>query len=114
MITIWHNPRCSKSRQALALLEEAGCTPTIRRYLDDPPDAAELAAAREALGAASFQSMIRKGEQVYKDLNLGPDSPDADLLAAVVRHPILIERPLVFRGDRAVIGRPPGAIKALL
>lgn len=114
MITIWHNPRCSKSRETLALLEEAGFIPVIRKYLNDPPNEAELIAALKALGASSFHAMIRKGEETYKDLDLGLESSETDLLAAMTSHPILIERPIVFTGDRAVIGRPPEAVKALL
>jgi arsenate reductase len=114
LITIWHNPRCSKSRQTLALLEGADVTVTIRKYLQEPPSEAELSAALGALGETSPHAILRKGEPIYKELGLGSDTSDADLISAMVAHPILIERPLVFSGDRAVIGRPPEAVKALL
>lgn len=114
MITLWHNPRCSKSRQALALLEAAGAEVSLRRYLDDAPDLAELQAARAALGMPPVIAMMRKGEAVFKTLGLGPQSSDDALLAAMVAHPILIERPIAFKEGRAVIGRPPEAVQDLL
>lgn len=112
---IWHNPRCSKSRQSLGLLTDAGVEPTVRRYLDDAPSAEEL---RDVLGRLGMQpwEIVRFGEQVAKDLELGDrprEDPDAwiDVLA---EHPRLIERPIVISGDRAVIGRPPENVEALL
>jgi arsenate reductase len=114
MITIWHNPRCSKSRQTLTLIESAGAPVSIRRYLEDAPTAAEIAQVRDVLGLASVREMMRGGENVFKELKLGPDTPEAALIAAMAAHPILIERPIVIAGDRAVIGRPPEAVKTLL
>ncbi len=113
---IWHNPRCSKSRQTLARLEQAGVTPTVRRYLDDPPSAAELrtAAARLEGGAAA---LIRRKEALFKSLGLADALKAGDddaLLTAMATHPRLIERPLVQRGERAVLGRPPENVDALL
>ncbi|MGJ8617577.1 MAG: arsenate reductase (glutaredoxin) [Sulfitobacter sp.] len=114
MITLWHNPRCSKSRQTLALIEEAGASVTVRKYLEDAPSAAELSAARVALGDLPVIQMMRTGERVFRDLGLTKDTPDADLIAAMAAHPILIERPIAFKGKRAVIGRPPEAVQDLL
>ncbi len=114
MITLWHNPRCSKSRQALALLEEAGADVQVRRYLDDAPTLAELTTLRHALGHPPARDMMRRGEKVFKELGLSKDSPDSDLMAAMASHPILIERPVAIKGDRAVIGRPPDNVTDLL
>lgn len=114
MITLWHNPRCSKSRQALALLEDAGTEVTVRRYLDDAPTTAEIDAVRAALGYPPVVDMMRTGEKVFRELGLSKGSAEDDLLAAMAAHPILIERPVAIRGDRAVIGRPPEKVKDLL
>ncbi len=111
-LTIWHNPRCSKSRQTLAILEESGQPFTIRKYLEDAPSRAEIAAARDALGLP-VSGLVRKGEKVFKELGLKDAGEDA-LLDAMVAHPILIERPIVFKDDKAVIGRPPEAVRELL
>jgi arsenate reductase (glutaredoxin) len=113
VITIWHNPRCSKSRQTLALIEAAGAEVSVRRYLDNPPTLAELEAAATALGMRPIE-MIRKGEAKFKELQLSKDSGDTVLLKAMAENPILIERPIVFKGAKAVIGRPPEAVTALL
>ncbi len=114
MITLWHNPRCSKSRQTLALIEAAGAPVTLRKYVEDAPSLTELRAARRALGNPPALQMMRSGEALFKELGLGKDSSDADLLSAMAAHPILIERPIAFKDQRAVIGRPPEAVKDLL
>ena len=106
MITIWHNPRCSKSRQALALLEERGAEITIRRYLDEPPSLAELQDARSKLGLPAI-AMIRTGEAVFKEMGLSKSDPDDTLLKAMTEAPKLIERPVIFSGEKAIIARPP-------
>ncbi|MDI1300416.1 MAG: arsenate reductase (glutaredoxin) [bacterium] len=114
MITFYHNPRCSKSREALALLEARGITPAIVRYLDTPPDAATLKKLLKALGIPA-RELLRQKETEY--LELGLDNPalgEADLIAAMVRHPRLIERPIAVAGTRAVIGRPPEKVLELL
>jgi len=113
VITIWHNPRCSKSRQTLALIEAAGAKVGVRRYLDSPPPLAELEAAATALGLRPID-MIRTREARFKELGLSKDSEDAVLLQAMADNPILIERPIVFKAAKAVIGRPPEAVNALL
>lgn len=112
-VTLWHNPRCSKSRAALALLEEHGATLTLRRYLDDAPSLEELQAAQAALGLSAID-MMRSKEPAFKALGLSKDMPDATLLAAMAQEPKLIERPIAFVGDKAVIGRPPDRVLKLL
>lgn len=112
-LTIWHNPRCSKSRATLALLQDRGLDPAVRLYLDDVPDAATLRRALVQLDL-SARDVIRKGEAAYKEAGLGPDSADDALIAGMVQHPKLIERPIVFAGGKARIGRPPEAVLDLL
>ena len=114
MITLWHNPRCSKSRQALALLKEAGAEVTERRYLDDAPSLAELEALRRALGTPDVITMMRPKEALFKELGLSKTDADAVLMAAMATHPKLIERPVAIRADRAILGRPPEAVLDLL
>ena len=110
-LTIWHNPRCSKSRQTLELIKAQD--PTVRLYLTDAPSAAELRTAAEALGLKPIE-MMRTGEPEFKAEGLSKDSLDDLLFAAMARVPKLIERPIVFAGDKAVIGRPPEAVFSLL
>jgi len=112
-LTIWHNPRCSKSRQTLAIIEDSGQPVTIRKYLEDTPTRAEIEAAKEALGLPVAQ-FTRTGEKLFKDLGLTKDTDETTLLDAMAQHPILIERPIVFAGKKAQIGRPPEAVKELL
>ncbi len=112
-LTIWHNPRCSKSRQTLALLQDRGLDPIIRRYLEDAPDLSELQGAGAALDLPA-PKWIRKGEAVFKELGLSLKDSDTTLLNAMASHPILIERPIVFAEGKAAIGRPPEAVLALL
>lgn len=112
-VTVWHNARCSKSRGALALLEGRGVDVTVRRYLDDPPTRAELEALLAKLGVDDPREVVRTGEAVYREQGLRDADRDA-LLDAVVAHPILLERPVVVRGDRAVVGRPPERVLELL
>ena len=105
---IWHNPRCSKSRQTLALIEGRGVEPQVRRYLDDPPSPAELDAALEALGMEPW-GIARMGEKRAAELGLS-DLPHErrPWIELLVANPILIERPIVLAGDgRAALGRPP-------
>lgn len=114
MITLWHNPHCSKSRQALALIEASGAKVNVRRYLEDPPSIAEIDAARVAMGNLPVIQMMRTGEKAFREAGLSKDMSDAELVKAMASHPILIERPIAFKGSRAVIGRPPEAITDLL
>jgi arsenate reductase len=104
---IWHNPRCSKSRATLALLKERGVEPEVVLYLEAPPTRERL---EEVLRLLKMQprELMRKGESIYAELGLDDESLNPDtLLRAMVEHPVLIERPIVIAGSRAVIGRPP-------
>lgn len=113
-LTLYHNPRCSKSRGALELLEERGLAPTVVRYLETPPDAATLKALLGKLGIGARQ-LLRSGEDEYKALDLAnPALTDAQLINAMVQHPKLIERPILVAGDKAVIGRPPEKVLEIL
>jgi arsenate reductase (glutaredoxin) len=111
--TIFHNPKCTKSRQTLALLQEHGVEPQIIEYLKTPPTAAELKSILVKLGMKPEQ-LVRKGEDVYKANYAGKTLTDAQWIDAMVKHPILIERPVVVSGNRAVLGRPPENVKPLL
>ena len=111
--TIWHNPRCSKSRQTLALLQEQGCEITERRYLDEPPTAEEIRAALALLGLAPID-LMRRREPEFRAAGLSPQSDDDTLVAAMAATPKLIERPVVFANGRAALGRPPEAVLAIL
>lgn len=114
MITLYHNPRCSKSRAALELLESRGAAPSVVRYLETPPDAATLRRLLKQLGLPA-RELLRKGEDEYRDLGLDDSSlTEAQLIDAMVRHPLLIERPIAISGNRAVVGRPPERVLELL
>jgi arsenate reductase len=113
VITLWHNPRCSKSRAALALLEAQGVALTVRRYLEDAPDVAELRRVQALLQRPVIE-MMRPCEPAFKAAGLARNTDDATLLAAMAAHPILIERPIAMTQTRAVIGRPPEDILTLL
>lgn len=105
--TIFHNPRCSKSRQTLALLEENGIQPTIVKYLDDTLDAATLKTLVKKLGLAKAHDLVRNKETDYKTAGLSAESSDDAVITAMMQYPKLIERPIVVRGNKAVLGRPP-------
>ena len=111
MTVIWHNPRCSKSRETLALLHAQGIAPEVRLYLDDAPSEAEIRAALAALGCPAT-GLVRRGETLYRALGRA-GAGEAALIAAMAAHPVLIERPLVLHGGRAALGRPPEAVLAL-
>lgn len=113
-LTLYHNPRCSKSRGALELLEARGLTPTVVRYLDTPLTAAQLTDLLRKLNISARQ-LLRTGEEDYKILNLADDSlSEAQLIQAMATHPKLIERPILVVGDKAVISRPPEKILEIL
>ncbi|MBG8562772.1 MULTISPECIES: arsenate reductase (glutaredoxin) [Pseudomonas] len=113
-LTLYHNPRCSKSRGALELLEARGLTPEVVRYLETPPDAATLKALLGKLGIGARQ-LLRSGEDEYKTLGLAdPALSDDQLIDAMARHPKLIERPILVAGNKAVIGRPPEKVLEIL
>lgn len=111
-VTMYHNPRCSKSRQTLALLEENGVTPEIIEYLKHPLNAQELHKVIEQLGVSVGEAM-RSGESAWAENNLD-DADDAARISAMVDHPILMQRPIVVAGGKAAIGRPPEAVLDLL
>lgn len=111
--TIYHNPRCSKSRVALDLLRERGAKPTVIDYLSQPPDARELAALCRRLGLRP-RELVRTGEAVFAERYAEAELDDAGWIAAMVADPILIQRPIVVVDDRAVIGRPPERVLELM
>ena len=110
---IWHNPRCSKSRQTLALIEKKGISPTVRFYLEDSPSASEIKDVVNGLGLASARELMRRGEDAYKDQNLKAVTDEAALIAAMANTPKLIERPVVISDGRVALGRPPESVLAL-
>jgi arsenate reductase (glutaredoxin) len=112
-VTVYFNPGCSKCRGARDILEEQGVDATYVGYLEDAPSRDELERVMGLLGIDDPRAMMRTGESVYKDLGLAQADRDA-LLDAMVQHPVLIERPIVIRGDRAVIARPPEKLLDLL
>lgn len=113
-IRLFHNPRCSKSREALALLRERGVEPEVVEYLKSPPTAAQLEGLLSQLGLEPRQ-LMRRGEAIYKELGLDdPGLSRAALIKAMADNPILIERPIAVRGERAVLGRPPEKVLELL
>jgi len=110
----YHNPRCSKSRQALALLQQHGIAPEIVLYLDNPPDAAALRLLLKQLELPA-RALLRTGEEVYAALGLAdPSLDDAALIEVMAAHPRLIERPVFVHRQRAVLGRPPERVLELL
>ncbi|MGB3316529.1 MAG: arsenate reductase (glutaredoxin) [Albidovulum sp.] len=109
MTEIWHNPRCSKSRQTLALLEERGLTPTIRLYQQDAPTEAELCTVLGVLGIPAI-SLMRTGDALFKELGLTKDMDEDRLIAAMAGHPALIERPVVLHDGKVALGRPPESV----
>ncbi|PKO43352.1 MAG: arsenate reductase (glutaredoxin) [Betaproteobacteria bacterium HGW-Betaproteobacteria-4] len=114
-ITLYHNARCSKSRDTLALLTEQGIAPEIVAYLDTPPDAVTLRSLLQKLGFTDARALMRKGEAEYKELNLADPSLSQDaLIDAMVANPKLIERPIVVNGEQAALGRPPENVLGIL
>jgi arsenate reductase len=113
-VTIFHNPRCSKSRQTLSLIQEKNIDINIIEYLKTPPDISQLKQILNKLGYEPRQ-LMRKSEQIYKDLDLGNENKTAaDLIIAMTQNPILIERPIVLSGEKAAIGRPPESVLNIL
>jgi len=106
---MYHNPRCSKSRATLALLQERGITPEIIEYLKTPPSEAELDRILTMLGKQPDE-LMRKGESEYREYIQGKALSRAEAIALMVAHPIVIERPIVVLGDRAAVGRPPESV----
>ena len=113
-VTIFHNPRCSKSRATLELLKEQGIEPRIMLYLETPPDADELSQILKLLGREP-RELMRKGQSEYKEQNLDrPELSREELISAMVNTPILIERPIVLSNGKAAIGRPPESVLGIL
>ncbi len=111
-VTIYHNPRCTKSRETLALLRERGIEPEVIEYLKTPPSKSRLRDLARMLGDA--HALLRTKEAPYKELGLSADSSTSAIVDAIVAHPILMERPLVHCGTKAAIGRPPESVLAIL
>jgi arsenate reductase len=113
-ITLWHNPRCSKSRQTLDLLRSKGVEPSIREYLKKPPSKAEVEKLIELVGGDATE-LIRDGEPEFTKIGKTKrDLTKTDIARAIATHPILLQRPIVVSGRRAAIGRPPEAVLPLL
>ncbi len=113
-VTIYHNPRCSKSRQTLKLLRDNGVQPKIIEYLKTPPSDTELKSILELLGITA-RELMRTQERVYKEQELeGPEHDSAELIATMVDNPILIERPIVLAHGKAVLARPPEKVMSIL
>jgi len=112
-VTVWFNPNCSKCRTVQGILADKGVEADYVRYLEQTPSRAEIEAVLGMLGTDDPRSIMRTGEAVYRELGLAGAERDA-LLDAMVAHPVLIERPIVIRGDRAVVGRPPENVLDLL
>jgi arsenate reductase len=113
MITIYHNPRCRKSREGLAILEDSGLPFEIRKYLEEPLSKAEIIKTIELLGLPAID-LIRKGEAIWKEHFKGKELSDNDLVEAMTSYPKLIERPIVIANNKGIIGRPPENIKSIL
>lgn len=112
-VTLFHNPRCSKSRQTLELLHQHGVEPDVVEYLKTPPNAAEIKRILQLLNMQP-RDLMRKQETLYKDLELADVDSDEALITTMVNNPKLIERPIVISGDKAAIGRPPEAVLDIL
>jgi len=113
-VTIWHNPRCSKSRASMSLLEEQAVEAEVVKYLEDVPTKEELQNMLTMLGMTSARELMRTKEAVYKELNLADEISEEALIRAMVENPKLIERPIVIKGNKAVIGRPIENVVELL
>lgn len=113
MIRIFHNPRCRKSRETLQLIQESGELVEIVEYLETVPTEEELAEIIELLGIKPEQ-LLRRGEAIFKEQFKGKELTDKEWIKAMIQNPKLIERPIVIKGNKAVIGRPPENVKSLL
>jgi arsenate reductase len=112
-VTIYHNPRCSKSRQTLALLQDKGIEPEIVEYLKTPPSAEEITDILQKLGIEA-RALMRTKEAAYKELGLAKVEDEKALIAAMAENPVLIERPVVIKGSKAALGRPPEQVLEIL
>ena len=109
---IWHNPRCSKSRQTLGILEEKGVDAEVVKYLEETPSVDEIKALLKKLNI-SARELMRTKEAIYKELGLKDETDEQKLIEAMASHPKLIERPVVIKGDKVVLGRPPEKVLEL-
>lgn len=112
-VIIYHNPKCSKSRETLQLLREHGVEPEIVKYLDDPPSQKRIIELIDMLGVAPAQ-ILRTKEKEYKELGLSAQSSKSEVARAIAAHPVLLERPIVVRGGKARLGRPPERVLEIL
>jgi len=108
-VTIWHNPRCSKSREAMSILEDNGCQSDVFNYLDSKPNEAEIKNVLGMLGL-SARELMRTKEDIYKELNLKEELDETKLIQAMAEHQKLIERPIIIKEGKAIIGRPTSII----
>jgi arsenate reductase len=113
MLTIYHNNRCGKSRQACSIVEEKGVKFEIVEYLKTPLNQSEIKALLKKLGMKA-EDIVRKGEKIFKEQFKGKDLTEAEWIKALAENPILIERPIIVKGDKAVVGRPPENVLELL
>ncbi|WP_373036200.1 arsenate reductase (glutaredoxin) [Sulfurimonas sp.] len=113
LVTIWHNPKCSKSREALSILEDNGCEKEVVHYLDDTPNKDQIMTALTMLGL-NPKDLMRTKEDIYTELNLKEEYDYDKLIDAMIENPILIERPVIFKDGRAIIGRPTSIIADFL
>ena len=113
-IQIWHNPRCSKSRQALTLLDESGVEKDVVKYLEENPNKETIKKLLKMLGFTSARELMRTKEAIYKELGLKDETDEEKLIEAMVEHPKLIERPVIIKGDKAIIARPPEKVSDFL
>ncbi|MBW3566555.1 MAG: arsenate reductase (glutaredoxin) [Proteobacteria bacterium] len=113
-ITIYHNPRCSKSRQTLALLQDRGLEPTVVQYLENPPDTGTLRRLAVQLGV-SARELLRDNEAKYQELGLADDAlSEDDVFTAIAAHPELLQRPIVVANEQARFGRPPESVLEII
>jgi arsenate reductase len=114
-VTLYHNPRCSKSRETLKLLQDSGVEAAVVRYLDTPPDAATITALLDMLGFTDARELMRRKEAIYSSLQLdSPELTQEALIQAMIDNPILIERPIAVAHGKARIGRPPERVLEIL
>jgi arsenate reductase len=113
MVKIYHNPRCTKSRESLKLLEDKGVQIQVIEYLTQIPTKAELKSVLKLLGISAFE-LLRKNEEIFKEQFKGIDLTEEEWIEVMIEHPKLIERPIVINGKKAVIGRPPERVLEIL
>jgi len=113
-LKIWHNPRCSKSRQALSLLDENGVEKEVIKYLEETPNKEQIKELLTMLGFSTARELMRTKEAIYKELGLKDEKDEEKLIEAMATHPKLIERPVIIKGDKAIIARPPERVEEFL